>query len=251
MVVVEAQMRYNGETNLARNGTTPLALDMPLGSLHAQEETRMRDNSAILAASPDSANSKPREFDSDGHDITHHYRYPAPVSNTHYPPLLTKFVGRSRAICADLLSVQNCTPRDLVVFAYDCAHWQRHFAEYLTESDADAMARATEVAFDELDRREFLCFHEDATPRTRPGYVYLLSSPFGFYKIGCSIKPKNRLLTFGVTLPFEVECICLIYSRDMYGLEKQLHQHFADRRTRGEWFELSDADIEYVKGLAT
>lgn len=86
--------------------------------------------------------------------------------------------------------------------------------------------------------------------KKRRGFVYLLQGPAGAYKIGRSIDPKNRLKTFGVLLPFEVEYICLLETFDMLGLESLLHERFADKRVNGEWFALSPADVDYIKGLA-
>lgn len=82
------------------------------------------------------------------------------------------------------------------------------------------------------------------------GYVYLLQSPTNAYKIGRTKNPKNRLETFSVKLPFEVEYVCVVQTEDMYGLEKDLHIHFSDKRINGEWFNLLPDDVEYIKGLA-
>lgn len=82
------------------------------------------------------------------------------------------------------------------------------------------------------------------------GYVYLLKMVNGgHYKIGRTRKPQNRLEVFGVKLPFPVEYECLIATRDMYQLERDLHQRFAAQRVNGEWFLLSSQDIEYIKSL--
>lgn len=83
----------------------------------------------------------------------------------------------------------------------------------------------------------------------RDGYVYLIQSPSGHYKIGRTSDPKDRMKTFNVKLPFEVEFICVIPTEDMYFLEKQLHRQFAAKRVNGEWFALSADDVEYIKGL--
>jgi hypothetical protein len=99
---------------------------------------------------------------------------------------------------------------------------------------------------------------QNATPNNSPqpvktrhtGYVYLLQSPTKAYKIGRSKNPENRLKTFSVKLPFEVEYIALIKTNDMVGLERQLHQRFADKRVNGEWFELSSEDVQYIQGLS-
>ena len=84
----------------------------------------------------------------------------------------------------------------------------------------------------------------------RSGYVYLLQSVSGHYKIGRTVNPQNRLKTFGVLLPFEVEFIALIKSDDCVSLERSLHQTFRDFRVNGEWFNLAPDDVEYIKGLA-
>ena len=83
----------------------------------------------------------------------------------------------------------------------------------------------------------------------RPGYVYLIQSPTTAYKIGRTQDPDDRIKTFSVKLPFEVNYIRLIYTDDMYALEKALHDYFADKRINGEWFELEDADVTYLKHM--
>lgn len=85
--------------------------------------------------------------------------------------------------------------------------------------------------------------------RKSDGYVYLLMSPTGHYKIGHTREPKVRMKTFEIKLPFEVEFAHLIPTPDRFKLEKELHQKFADRRVNGEWFALTDADVLYIKSL--
>lgn len=84
----------------------------------------------------------------------------------------------------------------------------------------------------------------------RHGFVYLIQSPTGAYKIGRTTNPEDRMKTFEVKLPFEVEYVCVIKTKDMFGLESQLHSQFADKRVNGEWFSLSPEDVDYIKGLA-
>lgn len=173
----------------------------------------------------------------------------APTPQQDYLAHLRTAVQLARSWCADLVQVQYWNPARLVWFADDFRWCAQFYAEVLKSDELQALDLAAEIGFAELRRRDDLCKTEPAI--IRAGYVYLLSSPFGYYKIGCSSKPKNRLLTFGVQLPFEVECLCTIYAADMYALEKELHQRFAYCRTRGEWFSLSDQDVAYVKGMAT
>jgi allophanate hydrolase subunit 1 len=84
----------------------------------------------------------------------------------------------------------------------------------------------------------------------RRGYVYLIQSESGWYKIGRTINPEDRMKTFSVKLPFRVEYICLIQSEDMIALEAELHKRFEDQRFAGEWFDLTDNDVAYLKSMA-
>lgn len=87
----------------------------------------------------------------------------------------------------------------------------------------------------------------DATERL--GYVYVVKSDRGFYKIGRTINPENRRRTFEVKLPFEVEYLALIKAFDMVELEKLLHRRFSKKRVNGEWFMLDEDDIVFLRKL--
>lgn len=81
----------------------------------------------------------------------------------------------------------------------------------------------------------------------RPGYVYILRSVSGHYKIGRTIDPNDRIKTFTIKLPFEVEYELVVKHEDHVWLEKELHQRFQHCRGNGEWFNLSPEDIEALK----
>lgn len=85
----------------------------------------------------------------------------------------------------------------------------------------------------------------------RSGYVYLLKSPTGYWKIGRTKNPDDRRRTFNVKLPFEVEFEALIACEDMYVTEGDLHAFFRNFRVNGEWFKLSDKVVEQIKQLKT
>ena len=86
--------------------------------------------------------------------------------------------------------------------------------------------------------------------KKRAGYVYLLKSEVGHYKIGCTNNPQNRLKTFGVKLPFRVEFVCLIKTDDMEIKETELHDRFQSNRLDGEWFNLSPDNVQFIKTMA-
>jgi len=90
--------------------------------------------------------------------------------------------------------------------------------------------------------------------KTRTGYVYVLNSDSGFYKIGRTLKPTSRIKTFSVKLPYMVTYRLVIKSDDYVQLEKDLHERYSDVRVDGEWFNLTPQDIvdlqeEYQKYL--
>jgi hypothetical protein len=117
------------------------------------------------------------------------------------------------------------------------------------------MTRFVDAAQWEIERREKRIQKEQAKQvrrdRVGAGYVYLIQSPTGYYKIGRTKNPDDRMRTFGIQLPFEVEYTCIIQTNDMYSLESELHARYTKQRVNGEWFNLTDVDVEYIKGLAS
>jgi len=76
-------------------------------------------------------------------------------------------------------------------------------------------------------------------------HIYLMHNPNnGLYKIGKSKTPVFREKTLQAQEP-EVELI--FASKLTHGyVEKVLHIYFDAQRVRGEWFRLTDEDIEFV-----
>ena len=100
-------------------------------------------------------------------------------------------------------------------------------------------------------RRDALALPSDVPPSANPvpGFVYILDSDKGSYKIGRSMDPEGRVGNLGVVLPFIVRPIHIIASKDYVWLEKTLHKRFARSRTRGEWFNLTSEDIAWLKAV--
>lgn len=97
----------------------------------------------------------------------------------------------------------------------------------------------------------FVVYKETVRKGTRKsssvaGFVYLLQSPTGLYKIGKTADINNRLRTFNVKLPFEVEYRHIIRTSDRHALESELHLKYHHRRVNGEWFDLTDSDVAEI-----
>lgn len=81
-----------------------------------------------------------------------------------------------------------------------------------------------------------------------PGFVYLLRAG-DYYKIGKTINPSSRIKTISLQMPFPVEVFAIIPSLDYARLETLLHNVFHSKNTNGEWFCLTDPDIEILYGF--
>lgn len=114
--------------------------------------------------------------------------------------------------------------------------------EYPLQFDADwlAVQDAGRISFDTSSQVQ---------RNKQPGYVYLLQCG-EYYKIGVSQAPDKRIEQLATPPPFDLEQVCLIETDDMYGLETGLHNRFADKRVRGEWFQLEQADVDYIVSLS-
>lgn len=82
------------------------------------------------------------------------------------------------------------------------------------------------------------------------GIVYLLNSGI-YYKIGKTKNLPSRMetLAVGVVAPFDIKLIHHFETDDYSGEEKRLHNMFSNKRDKGEWFILSNEDVNYICSL--
>lgn len=80
--------------------------------------------------------------------------------------------------------------------------------------------------------------------KQRLGWVYVLGTTLGYYKIGFTNDLTKRFSNFGVKLPFEVwlEEAKLYY--DCVWAEKYWHMIFSHLFEKGEWFKLKPRDLD-------
>jgi hypothetical protein len=80
----------------------------------------------------------------------------------------------------------------------------------------------------------------------RAGVVYLLKSAYG-YKVGRSRNPPARMRTFGVQLPFIYTIPLVAWFDDCVDAERRYHDMFRTKHINGEWFDLTEEDINSVR----
>ncbi len=82
------------------------------------------------------------------------------------------------------------------------------------------------------------------------GYLYLIHCVgFPYYKIGVTTRePQSRVRALQTGMPFELELEYAVQVPDIYREEEMLHDAYKDNHVRGEWFNLTPAELEYLKG---
>lgn len=78
------------------------------------------------------------------------------------------------------------------------------------------------------------------------GSVYLMKSG-KHYKIGFSSHVGRRSYEVALQLPEKLEVVHEFETDDPEGIERYWHERFAEKRTHGEWFLLTDADVAAFK----
>ena len=109
------------------------------------------------------------------------------------------------------------------------------------------------IQHNEMVERREIAAHEGAMQgrhirRSQEGWVYVLRAG-EYYKIGRSKTPKQRYEELATLPPWPTEMVHTIETKDRCQLEAELHSKFADKRKRGEWFELDEEDVTWLKTL--
>ncbi len=140
--------------------------------------------------------------------------------------------------------------------AEDCPHYD---AEAWAYSDDEELFNKTgsldiePIGFFELFKNlknTSPIFNEDKASdkegiKTECQNVYLMITSYGV-KIGKSKAPVTRAKTIGTKLPFKIKEMRTYPVEDMSKTELFLHREYEDYRLNGEWFNLSDRQLEEI-----
>lgn len=95
-------------------------------------------------------------------------------------------------------------------------------------------------------------YYGDSFNDSEPCYTYLMQDATnGYYKIGMSKNPEYRERTLQSEKPtISLHCFKRFHTRqEARELEKHLHNRYAHKHIRGEWFSLSVIDVMDIKSL--
>lgn len=91
-------------------------------------------------------------------------------------------------------------------------------------------------------------------PREKQAYtgsVYFLKGDNGLTKIGMATRSAtDRIGKFEPKLPFDTELFHVIDCKSPRSVEASFHEHFKEKRVRGEWFNLSGDDLAMIKEIS-
>jgi predicted GIY-YIG superfamily endonuclease len=82
----------------------------------------------------------------------------------------------------------------------------------------------------------------------KPGYIYIVECE-GLYKIGITKNVKKRISGMTTGNPFEIQVIKARIVQACRENEKMMHNKFRCKNKSGEWFDLSDNDLELASKM--
>lgn len=131
------------------------------------------------------------------------------------------------------------------------------FADFVAGQAAILRLELMDADHDDLETQLYRLYshhlesqHAKLGTQNRKGYVYLLlDHETGRCKIGRAKNWQRRAKQFGIDLPFPSSVFHVIRCQDMVSAETMLHRRYHQQRTNGEWFALSDNQIEEIKAI--
>lgn len=98
----------------------------------------------------------------------------------------------------------------------------------------------------ELHHRRDFVSREPSHRESDEGYIYVIKAG-GRYKIGKAKELKDRVKTHQTSSPYETELVVGVVVEDYTKVERELHDLFAEKRVKGEWFTLDETDIKTIR----
>lgn len=122
----------------------------------------------------------------------------------------------------------------------------RPFPVFVDITKAYGIADNDELISVLYPKKETEIFDVEDMQGTQGTYIIMAESVLA-YKIGASGNVENRFKQLEFMSPVKLCLYGIIETSDYYAIESELHQIFAHKRLHGEWFSLSNQDLEIIK----
>lgn len=131
----------------------------------------------------------------------------------------------------------------------------REIRKNVKRMEAEEKAREEQRVQKQIERdeqkrqyQEYLKFNQVEDIRLF-GYIYLMISANGLYKIGRAKNVQARLTSLNREIPIKTELVHQIASNNYLKAELFMHVKFADKCVKYEWFDLSQEQVDWIKSL--
>ena len=105
-------------------------------------------------------------------------------------------------------------------------------------------------SYPKQNRRYYRLYEDFLNPKVEGGYIYLIQlGETDHYKIGITRHMDKRLSQLRSKCPIPLKVLYFWWGHDYRSVENFLHKRFADKRVKGEWFQLTSADLLTIVGL--
>lgn len=142
-------------------------------------------------------------------------------------------------IVAQITKVESADPNDFISVGEDGI-------EYI--DTAKVMANSSVLKAVEIREGKVISIGLANGKRVRSHeYLYLIRAENGLIKIGYSEDVQRRYSLLNTASPIALELLWFMESARARLIEAELHQRFASKRVRGEWFAIGDEDVESIR----
>lgn len=132
----------------------------------------------------------------------------------------------------------------------ECEEIIENLKIFVENFDSDFIKEEIEEQKKELINSMYETNRQPKRKVTYEGYVYFLKDTrSNAFKIGASKDVNKRNMQISPQLPFKTKIEFIFKTKDMYKLEKELHDFFRGFNLNGEWFNLEKFDEKKIKSI--
>lgn len=140
---------------------------------------------------------------------------------------------------------------DYLMSPEDIIEIMNYCKKYLEQIDDSTVKKYNEYLYEERikERAKEVKVHrskKNSTALAATKVYVMLNKRNGYYKIGRARNVLHRERTLQAEDP---DTEILFFIEGTISTETLLHNHFSEQRIRGEWFRLTNEDIEFIKAF--